>query len=44
VPAAHGRWLAAHIDGALGDEATSGHVGSLDPDEVVRDYHWLVGG
>jgi hypothetical protein len=43
VPATHGRWLAAHIEGALEDEGTSGHVGSIDPDEVAQHYRWLVG-
>ena len=43
VPATHGRWLASHIEGALDQEVTSGHVGSLDPDEVARHYRWLVG-
>jgi pimeloyl-ACP methyl ester carboxylesterase len=43
VPAAHGRWLATHVEGALEEEMASGHVGSLDPDEVARQFRWLVG-
>jgi pimeloyl-ACP methyl ester carboxylesterase len=42
VPATHGRWLAAHIERAV-DEVSSGHVGSIDPDEIARQYRWLLG-
>ena len=43
VPAAHGRWLAAHIPGVIEEVDTSGHFGSMDPDQVARQYRWLAG-
>jgi pimeloyl-ACP methyl ester carboxylesterase len=43
VPTAHGRWLAAHVPGAIGERDASGHIGSIDPDEVARQYRWLAG-
>jgi pimeloyl-ACP methyl ester carboxylesterase len=43
VPAAHGRWLAAQIRGAVEDLDDGGHIGSIDPDEVARQYCWLAG-
>lgn len=43
VPATHGRWLAANIGGAVEEAVTSGHVGSIDPEQVASDYRWLAG-
>jgi pimeloyl-ACP methyl ester carboxylesterase len=42
VPAAHGRWLAAHIPGAIEERDAGGHIGSIDPDQVARQYRWLA--
>ena len=44
VPAAHGRWLVSHIPGAIEERDDDGHIGSIDPDEVTRQYSWLAGG
>jgi pimeloyl-ACP methyl ester carboxylesterase len=44
VPAAHGRWLATRIDGAIEERDVVGHIGSIDPDEVTRQYRWLATG
>jgi pimeloyl-ACP methyl ester carboxylesterase len=43
VPAAHGRWLVATIGGAIEELDTSGHLGSMDPHQIARQYRWLVG-
>jgi pimeloyl-ACP methyl ester carboxylesterase len=43
VPAGHGRWLAAHIDGAIEDHDDAGHIGSIDPADLARQYRWLAG-
>jgi pimeloyl-ACP methyl ester carboxylesterase len=43
VPAAHGRWLVANIGGAIEELDTGGHVGSMDPREIARQYRWLAG-
>ena len=43
VPAAHGRWLAANIPTAIEELDPGGHLGSIDPDEIARQYRWLAG-
>jgi hypothetical protein len=43
VPAAHGRWLAATIPGATEQRDEVGHIGTLDPDEIARQFTWLAG-
>jgi pimeloyl-ACP methyl ester carboxylesterase len=43
VPPAHGRWLAANIPEAIEELDSSGHLGSIDPDQIARQYRWLAG-
>jgi pimeloyl-ACP methyl ester carboxylesterase len=43
VPAAHGHWLAANIPRAIEELEPSGHLGSIDPDQIARQYRWLAG-
>lgn len=43
VSAAHGRWLAANIPRAIEELEPSGHLGSIDPGEIARQYRWLAG-
>jgi pimeloyl-ACP methyl ester carboxylesterase len=43
VPAAHGRWLAAAIPNSIEELDPGGHLGSIDPDQIARQYRWLAG-
>jgi pimeloyl-ACP methyl ester carboxylesterase len=43
VPAAHGHWLAANIPNANEELEPGGHLGSIDPDQIARQYRWLDG-
>jgi pimeloyl-ACP methyl ester carboxylesterase len=41
---AHGRWLATHIPRAVEELDTTGHLGSMDPDQTAQQFRWLAGG
>lgn len=41
VPAGHGRWLAAHVPGAVEDLKYGGHL-SADPEDYRAQLRWLV--
>ena len=43
VPAAHGRWLAAQVPGAIEELKYGGHLGSADPSVFVEQLRWLAG-
>jgi len=43
VPAAHGRWLAAHVPGAVEELKHGGHLGSTDPAVFAAQLRWLAG-
>ena len=43
VPATHGHWLATHIPTAVEELDTTGHLGSLDPNQTARQFRWLAG-
>jgi pimeloyl-ACP methyl ester carboxylesterase len=43
VPAAHGRWLAANVPGAIEELKYGGHLGSADPAVFVEQLRWLAG-
>jgi pimeloyl-ACP methyl ester carboxylesterase len=42
VPASHGHWLATNIPSAIEELDSGGHVGSIDPDQIARQYRWLA--
>jgi pimeloyl-ACP methyl ester carboxylesterase len=43
VPPGHGRWLSSNIPGAIEERESGGHLGSIDPVQIARQYRWLAG-